>query len=343
VQGPLESTDEKVQSILPALRTFPTGEVAIIGCHSSKIARNSCEYDLLMINRDPIPEKIVSVGESYAKLMFRSEREVKQPTPQLALALATAVPLRDNSLLLASAISDCKRTYKANTATLMERHLAESLKAVGRVDELLSAGEAREADFWLMSAACDYASAVLLNADVSPAPSHILAQFKSIPRKKRSKTAGDFRAWSEALGLELASKASCENRLEALSVVYDVLRTSAVSPALVPLLGRYADPEAFMLVKIKAEALLGSMQAVECFSYLGTEAVSSVLDLYSLHAAKLSKERDLTSTIRDLTVGEDRLISEEVLKSLGLVRSIEMLRHAKDVLKTAVSQLAKKI
>jgi len=339
VQEPLQSTDTIVKTILPALKTFPTNEIAIIGCHAAGLARRACEYDLLVISRDPIPEKFVSVGESYAELMFRNEREVRQPAPDLAVALASAVPLRDNSLLLASTISESRRNYTLNCTSLMEVRLASALKAVGRVDELLATGEAREADFWLLSAASDYACAELLNSQIVPAPSHLLAQIKSIPKDRGV----SFKSWADASGLELASRVSCENRLESLSVVYDVLRTSPASVEVFPQLGRYRDAEAFNLLHFKAEELILSMQSVECFSYLGTETVRSILDLYSLHASRLAKEKDYTSTIRDLTVGKDRLISEEVLKSLGLLRSQEMLRSATDELKTAVSALAKKI
>jgi len=339
VQERVQSTDAIVETLLPALRTFPTNEIAIVGCHSTGLARKSCEYNLLVISRDPIPQKSVRVGEYYAELMFRNDREVRQPSPELGVALASAVVLRDNLLLLASSISECRRNYAASCASLMEGRLASSLKAVGRVDELLAAGETREADFWLLSAACDYAQAELLNSEIVPAPSHILSQIKSIPKERNV----NFKSWADASGLELASRASCENRIEALSIIYDVLRTSPASVDVLPQLGRYKDADAFRLLQLKAEELIGSMQSVECFSYLGTETVRSVLDLYALHAANLSKEKDYASTIRDLTTGRDRLISEEVLKSLGLVRSIEMLKTGTEQLKVSVAALAKKI
>jgi len=321
------------------MKTYPTNEIAIIGCHSSGSARRSCEYDLLVISRDPISEKFVKVGDSFAELIFRNEREVRQPLPELALSLASAVPLRDNSLLLLSSISECRRNFSANCAALMETRLASSLKAVGRVDELLAADETVDADFWLLSAACDYAYAELLNSEMVPAPSHLLSQIKSIPKGKRV----SFKSWADASGLELASRASCENRLESLSVVYDVLRTTSASVEVLPQLGRYKDAEAFTLLEMKAGELMDSMQSVECFSYLGTETVRSVIDLYSLHASNLEMAKDYTNTIRDLAFGKDRLISEEVLRSLGLVRSSQMLRDAAVGLKTAVSALAKKI
>ena len=339
MQEPLRSIDAIVKTITPALRTFPTNEIAIVGCHATNLARPSCEYDLLVISRDPIPEKVVGVEGSYAKLIFRNEFQVREPGPELAIALASAVPLRDNSLLLAAAVSDCRRNFSANCATLMESHLASSLKAVSRVDELLAADEVREADFWLLSAAYEFAFAELLSCEVVPAPSHLLMQMKGLPARR----GGSFRAWADASGLELASRASCENRLESLSIIYDVLKTSAPSIEVLPETGRYQDAEAFVVVKLKADELIRAMQSVDCYSFLGWEAVRSVADLYSLHASRLSMPKDYISTIRDLTVGKDRLISEEVLKSLGLVRPAEMLRTAANELKSSVGALAKKI
>ncbi len=339
MQGPLQSTDDTVKTILPALKTFPTNEVAIVGCHASGQSRPSCEYDLLVISRDPIPEKVVSVGGSYARIIFRNEGEVREPRPEMAVALASAVPLRDGSLLLAAAISDAREHFGVNCVTLMESHLASSLKGISRVEELLPANEFREADFWLLSAAYDYAYAELLRAEVVPAPGHLLTQMRSLPGVRSE----GFRAWTDGAGLELASRASCENRLESLSVIYDVLRTSTASPEALSQVGRYRDPDAFSLLKRKAAQLMADMESVECYSYLGRESVRSVADLYALHASRLGKEKDYISTIRELTVGNDRLISEEVLKSLGLVRSQEILSHATAELKQSVSALAKKI
>jgi hypothetical protein len=309
----------------------------VIGCHAANIARESCEYDLLIVNRDPVPQKVVGFSGSYARLVFRNEFEIRDPRPALAVALASAVPLRDNSLLLASAISECRRNYSVNCRALTEAHLASSLKALGRVDELLAIGEVREADLWLLSAAYELAFANLLNFEIVPAPSHLLAQMKSMPAGANI----GFKTWADAAALELASKSSCENRLESLSVIYDVLRTSEAAREVLQEIGRYQGAESFAVLKHKADHLIKSMQSVDCYCYLGWESVRSILDLYSLHTSRLSKAKDYTNTIRDLTIGHDRLISEEVVKMLGLVRTSEMVTSAKDALKISVGALAK--
>ena len=126
-------------------------------------------------------------------------------------------------------------------------------------------------------------------------------------------------------------------------MIYDVLRTSSPEQETAVQLGRYREIEAIQVMEMKAEELLGSMQSAECFSFLGQEVVQSLLDLYVLHVSTLSKEKDYSRVIRELTVGRDRLISEEVVRSLGLVRSPEIIRSATSGLKSAVSSLAKRI
>ena len=339
MEQPRHETDASVKSILPALKTFPANDIAIIGCHALNLSRRSCEYDLLVVSRDPIPDKFTKVADVYARIIFRNEREVRQPDPELAVTLASAVPLRDSSLLLATATSDCKRSFRANCKKGAEIHLASSLKSLARVDELLTQKETTEADFSLLSAARDFAWADLLMNGVIPSPSHVLGQVKALPKKRPS----SFKVWADASGLELASRVSCENRLEGLSVVYDVLRTSGIGAEAAPQLGRYREIEAVEVMEMKTAELLDSMQSAECFSYLGQESVQSLFDLYVLHATRVSKEKDYSRVIRDLTVGDDRLISEEVVKLLGLVRGPEVIRSATPGLRTAVSLLAKRI
>ena len=339
MEQPSHQTDASVRSILPALKTFPTNDVAIIGCHALNLSRRSCEYDLLIVNHDPIPEKYIKVADVYARIVFRNERDVRQPDPELALTLASAVPLRDSSLLLASATADCKRSFIANCRKSMESRLASSLKSLARADELVSEKETREADLSLLSAARDFAYAELLMGGVTPSPSHLLGQIKALPKRRPS----SFKYWADAFGLELASRVSCENRLEGLSVIYDVVRTSRIGEETAPLFGRYRELEAVQVMGAKSAELLDSMQSAECFAYLGQEVVRSLFDLYILHVSKIGIEKDYSRVIRELTVGSDRLISEEVVKSLGLVRAPEVITSATAGLKSAVSALAKKI
>ncbi len=339
MERPSHQTDSGAMSILPALKTFPTNEIAIIGCHAQNMSRRSCEYDLLVVNHDPIPQKFVKVGEVYAKIIFRNERDVRQPDLDLGLTLASAVPLRDSSLLLAGASSDCKRSFIANCKRGAEARLASSLKSLARVEELLSEKEAAEADLSLLSAARDFAHAELLAEGKMPSPSHVLGQVKGLPKRRPS----TFKAWADAFGLEMASRVSCENRMEGLSIIYDAIRTQGGGTEAPSLFGRYMESEAVRVMEMKAGELLDSMRSAECYSYLGQEAVQAMFDLYLLHVGKLSKEKDYSRVVRELAEGDDRLISQEVVKSLGIVRAPEVTASAATGLKAAVSSLAKRI
>ena len=292
------------------------------------------------MSRDPIPVKFVKVGEMYAEIVFRNEADIRKPDPELALSLSSAIPLRDNSLLLASAAAECKRGFRLNCRKTTEMHLASSLKALGRVDESISLGLTAEADFWLLSAARDFAHAELLNGGVIPAPSHLLSQIKSAPKRKHP----SFKQWADASGLELASRTSCENRLEGLSLIYDHAQEQRyprrgddlpVRPVTAGRGGRGHGGQGQAADRL--DAIRGVLRIP------GPRGRPGVADLYSLHMAKISKENDFSRVIRELTVGEDRLLSEEVLKELGLVRTAEMVKSAAAPLKASVSALAKRI
>ncbi len=330
--------DPNTQTILSVLKTYPSSEVAIVGCHASRISRNSCEYDLLVVSRDPTPPKFVRAGDYYAEITFKSEKELRAPGPELGASLAKATILRDGSLLLASTVANCKRRFEDHCAKAAESHLAAALKALGRVDEN-SWSNLPEADFWLASAAVEFCLSEIFSNLQVPSPSHLFSQMKGLSKKKPV----SFKEWTEASGFKLASRASCENRLEALSVLYDVLKTSAMDSALALRFGRYRVDDAIAVVRSKAAELLDSLEAVECYSYLGYEVVRTVLDLQALHCSYLHKEPDYSNVTRGLTSGPDRLISEDLLKGMGIVRGAELVREGADSLRSAVSALAKKI
>jgi hypothetical protein len=107
--------------------------------------------------------------------------------------------------------------------------------------------------------------------------------------------------------------------------------------------GRYRVDDSMAVVRSKAVELLDSLEAVECYSYLGYEVVGTVLDLQTLHCYRLNKEPDYSNVIREITSGPDRLISEELLKGMGVVRQAGLVKGGADSLRSAVSALATKI
>ncbi len=331
-------TDPNTQTILSVLKTYPSNEVAIVGCHTARISRRSCEYDLVVVSSDPTPPKYVRAGEFYAKIIFRSEKELRNPDSELGASLARATVLRDGSLLLASTVANCRRRFKENCGKAAQSHLAAALKALGRVDEKV-AQDLPEADFWLTAAATDLCVSEIFSSLQVPSPSHLFAQMKGLSKRKSA----SFKEWTDASGFKLASRSSCENRLEALTVLYDVLRTTAMDMPLALRFGRYRADDAIAIVRGKAIELLDSRETIECYSFLGYEVVKTVLDLHAMHCYTLSKEPDYSNVTKELTSGPDRLISEELLKGMGMVRQVELLKAGADSLRSAVSALATRI
>lgn len=330
--------DPNTQTILSVLKTYPSNEVAIVGCHTARISRKSCEYDLLVVSPDSTPPKYVRVGEFYAKIIFKSERELRDPEPELGASLARATVLRDASLLLAGAIASCRRRFKDSCGKAAESHLAAALKALGRVDEMVD-GNLHEADFWLTSAAADLCVSEIFSSLQVPSPSHLFAQMKGLSRRKSA----IFKEWTDASGFKLASRSSCENRLEALAVLYDVLRTTSMDMPMSLKFGRYRSEDAVAIVRGKALELLESRETVECYSFLSYEIVRTVLDLHAMHCYTLKKELDYSNVTGELTSGPDRLISEELLRAMGIVRQPELVKAGADSLRSAVSALASRI
>ncbi|HEV2389401.1 MAG TPA: hypothetical protein VGS04_01630 [Nitrososphaerales archaeon] len=337
-QASRAETDPNTQTILSVLKTYPSNEVAIVGCHTARMSRKNCEYDLLVVSKDPTPPKYVRAGEFYAKIIFRSERELREPEPELSLSLARATVLRDGSLFLASTIASCRRKFKDNCGKAAESHLAAALKALGRVDEKVGEN-LPEADFWLTSAATDLCVSEIFSSLQVPSPSHLFAQMKGLSKRKSA----IFKEWTEASGFKLASKSSCENRLEALAVLYDVLRTTAMDNSMSLKFGRYRSEDAVAIVRGKALELLESRETVECYSFLGYEIVRTVLDLHAMHSYALNRELDYSNVTGELASGPDRLISEELLKTMGIVRQAELVKAGSESLRSAVSALASRI
>lgn len=331
-------TDPNTQTILSVLKTYPSNEVAIVGCHSARISRKSCEYDLLVVSKDPTPPKYARVGEFYAEIIFRSEKDLRDPDPELAAALARATVLRDGSLLLAGAIASSKRRFKESCARAAESHLASALKGLGRVDEMAE-GNLTEADFWLTSAATEICLSEIFSSFQVPSPSHLFSQMRGLSKRKSA----SFREWTDASGFKLSSRTSCENRLETLAVLYDVLRTTAMDLPMSLRYGKYRSEDAMAIVRGKALELLGSLETIECYSFLGYELVRTALDLHGMHCYALGREPDYSNVTGELASGPDRLISDELLKGMGIVRSTELVRAGADALRAAVSTLANRM
>ncbi len=329
-----------LQAMQPILDTFLGGPVALAGCHASGIARPSCEYDVLVVTPEERPATTMRAGGTYFDIFFVPDRVMMNPgNSELAVALSSVLHLRDSTLVLSTSSSTAKAMLNENAKRSAEGRLASAVKALGRVDEGLAKGGARDADFWLVSAGYDYCFASSYAATTVPAPSHVLNQMQALSKRGRI----NFESWSRATGLERASKSSSERRLEGLSIIYDVMRTSHLDNEGVRTFDRFSSAAAFEVVDAKVRFLLSSLQSVDTYAYLGFESVLALSALLQLHSIRSSSEPNYTAIVTNLTRGPDRIISEEVVKSIGLNRTERSVRENADILRESVSDLAKRI
>ncbi len=328
------------QAIQPVLDTFLNRAVALTGCHSYGIARPACEYDLLVVAEETKPNISMKIGETYCDVSFITREEVMNPSnPELAIALSSLIPLRDSSWVLSTGASANKALMSANSKRSAESRLSLALKGLGRADEALRKNSVADADFWLSSSGYDFALASLYASEVTPAPSHILKQMKTVSRKGEA----SFTEWSSAVGLERSSRRSCERRLDGLLTIYDIISSTVLEGRSSQLIETRRSEYSVEILQAKAKNLIDSMQSVDCFAYLGFDAILTLSALLELQSLRRSMEPDYGLIVTAVTKGKVQIISEEVIKSLGWTRSEKDVTRTMDLLREGISDQAKRI
>ncbi|MDG6903013.1 MAG: hypothetical protein JRM80_13795 [Nitrososphaerota archaeon] len=317
-------TGPVAEHLRPILDTYMDSAVAVVGCTSSGIARYSCEFDVLVVGSEKRQQTSIRIGDEFVDLMFTTEKEVLKPaSPEHALALAWAKPVRDTSLILSTSSAASSATLSESAAKASRTRLASSLKSLGRAEVALAKKNTVDADFWLLASAYEFGYAWLLSKEVPPSPSHLLAQLRSAKGAPRS-----FEGVSIGGGLEAAGRAGCGARLEGLGVLHDLLREGSRggSP------DSRRQPVRTQILTAKAGELITRVELAECYSFLGQELVDGVMELLRLHPKK---------TLTTLTSGKDRLLGERLVRQLGLARTEDAIRSGLEVLKGQVGALAK--
>jgi hypothetical protein len=326
--------------IRPILDTYRANQVGLIGCRALGTARPPCEYDVIVVSPERRAPISMRVGATYFDVLFKTESEVLNPSePEFSLALASLVPIKDASLLLASASSTAVAVRHQVGTACAEARLGEALKALGRAEDALNEGRLSDADFWLTSSALDYSYAALYASSGAPSPSHLLRQMKELSKHGAVK----FAEWSSGLGLEYASKENSLKKLDALSVILDVVRSAGPGMNSYEGLHTLNFPEAFEIISEKVNFLVNSRQSVDAYAFLCYGTVQGMTALLKLESAKSGKEPDAPRIVSGLTSGDSKILSEKVAVDAGFSRSDRVLRRNVEGLRIAVSSLAKKI
>ena len=308
----------------PIIDTYMDSALAVVGCSSRGIARYSCEYDVLVVGSEKRPSASLKIGDSYADIEFTTEKEVLKPaSPEHAVSLAFAKPIRDTSLVISTAMAAAEATLSESAAKASRTRLASALKTIGRAEVALAKKATVDADFWLLASSYEFAYASLLSQESLPSPSHLLSQLRSAKRGPRS-----FEGVSIGGGLEAAGRAGCGARLEGVAVLHDLLREGKTDSVQSGWPGVRTE-----LLTAKANELITRIELAECYSFLGQELVDALMELLRRHPK---------ATLGSLTSGADRLLGERLVRQLGLVRTEEGIRVGLGVLKDQVNLLAKR-
>jgi hypothetical protein len=316
----------------PVLDTYRDSALAVVGCRSADIARESCEIDAVVVSDERRRATSFRLGTGFCDLGFVTEKESLSPAdPETALSLAQAKVVRDSGLILSTSVAANQAVMARRAAQASQLRLTACLKSLSRADEALAKRSRRDASFWVLSSAYDFARSWLYSMEVIPSPSHLLAQLKEHSKGGRA----SFEAFAGGAGLGIASRRVCGDRLEGLSLLHDLLpgtRTAAVSP------GAGAPGVAFMIIRSKAEQLSSLREHAEGYSFLGLEVVNAVLAVG--RGRRSPGWGDLLSSMSGEGGG---LLSGRLVRELGLERPLAEAETATLELKDRAAKLARRI
>lgn len=323
------------QILRPVLDMYMGSAVAVTGCHAEGLQRASCELDVLIVGPEKRQPTSARIGGYYMDLTFLDEKEALQPrSPELAAALAHLKQIRDTTMVVSTSTAAAGAVFSESCRKAGSGRLAAALKLLGRSTESLSSGNVRGADFWLLVASYHYAYAWLYAQEVLPAPSHLLRQLK----EHGLGDSGFLAAFSRGAALGRSTRQGCASRLEAISVLYDSVRSNQR----VPPRGRPALlPVRLEVVRAKAIELVGTVDLAECYSYLGQEVAGAMLALLGLTGHETA-ERKQSVAVGRIFEGENRMLSDLLLKELGLARGKAAIEAACQELNEQVTSLAKR-
>jgi len=320
----------------PVFDTYRDSAVAVVGCHSTGIARESCELDALVVTDEHLRPTSLRLGRSFCDLNFITEKDaLNPPDPEAGVSLALSKVVRDSGLTLSTSVAANQAVIGESSGRASQGRLAACLKALSRTDEALLQGERRDASFWVLVASYEFARSWLYSLEVMPSPSHLLGQLKD-----HSKGSGkDFEAFTMGAGLEIASRKECGDRLEGLSLLYDLLGSRHAGAGTQPAF----DGVAFQIVRAKSEQLLALREHAENYSFLGGEVARVMIEVKGSFGPSRGGRRQNQDVLSSLSDERAGLLSGRLVRELGLERPASEVELAVDALKERAAKHARRI
>lgn len=253
--------------------------VALIGCRTSEMSLNCCEYDLVVFagsqEHNHANQVVQFDNHQPVELMH-----LTGPIKDHVIDLADMVILKDNSkLMLSSAAKDIiAEKYEKMLAASGKKLLINSLfcqqKMRGTKHPMVAA-------MWLKIAAYEFIDGILALSGNRPMPVHILEQVRQID----SRMAEGLEVALECIGVERATRPAISRSMGAIK----------------ELKSKDYDRELFMS---KVSHLLERRMLVDCYCYAGRVAAKNLVSrkeiFYSQYSKLVQLALDLVSDVQSL-------------------------------------------
>jgi hypothetical protein len=259
--------------------------VALIGCRTSKMSLECCEYDLAVFagsQEHSQANQVVQVDNRPIELIH-----VTGPIKDHIIDLADMVILKDNSkLMLSSAAKDIiSEKYKKMLAASGKKLLISSLFCQQKMKR---ANHPMIAAMWLKIAAYEFIDGMLALSGNRPMPVHILEQVRQID----SRMAEGVDIALECIGAERATRPAISRSMEAIK----------------ELKSKDYDRELFVS---KIRHLLERSMLVDCYYYAGRVASKNLVSrkeiFYSQYSKLVQLALDLVNDLQSLEKMQKRL------------------------------------
>jgi hypothetical protein len=269
---------EPIPTAIKAFASEIVYPVALIGCRTSEMSLDCCEYDLavfVVTQEDNQANQVVQVDNRPVELMH-----ITGSIKDHIIDLADMVILKDNSkLMLSSAAKDIiSEKYEKMLAASGKKLLINSLfcqqKMRGTKHPMVAA-------MWLKIAAYEFIDGILALSGNRPMPVHILEQVRQID----SRMAEGLEVALECIGVERATRPAISRSMGAIK----------------ELKSKDYDRELFMS---KVSHLLERRMLVDCYCYAGRVAAKNLVSrketFYSQYSKLVQLALDLVSDVQSL-------------------------------------------
>ena len=269
---------EPIPTAIKAYASEIVYPVALIGCRTSEMSLDCCEYDLAVFvvsQEDNQVNQVVQVDNRPVELMH-----ITGSIKDHIIDLADMVILKDNSkLMLSSAAKDIiAEKYEKMLAASGKKLLINSLfcqqKMRGTKHPMVAA-------MWLKIAAYEFIDGILALSGNRPMPVHILEQVRQID----SRMAEGLEVALECIGVERATRPAISRSMGAIK----------------ELKSKDYDRELFMS---KVSHLLERRMLVDCYCYAGRVAAKNLVSrkeiFYSQYSKLVQLALDLVSDVQSL-------------------------------------------